>query len=214
MPVSTSDCNTELPGGVAPNFRLLFNGTPISYLILTPDFTTVAANEAACARPGSRTCAKNTISPNMVRSRVNSRSGIGSLSIRSAYLDAIHPDNLAAIKANIADSLATGKPWQYHFRPRHQDRAIQHIHARAKIDLDANGNPRVPGDSLAPVLRAARGPSGLAGFAETGNAISSNERKASCTFEQYKSTGTQKSNRTNLLREEYTRRVASLSFKN
>jgi PAS domain S-box-containing protein len=58
-----------------------------------------------------------------------------------AYLDVIHPDDLAAVQANIADSLATGKPYQYQFRLRHRDGEIRYIHARGKIDLDANGKP-------------------------------------------------------------------------
>ncbi|KRB67898.1 PAS domain-containing hybrid sensor histidine kinase/response regulator [Noviherbaspirillum sp. Root189] len=37
---------TELPDGFALDFRLLFDATPIPYLVLTPDFTIVAANEA------------------------------------------------------------------------------------------------------------------------------------------------------------------------
>ena len=58
-----------------------------------------------------------------------------------AYLDAFHPDDLATVHANIADSLATGKPYQYQFRLRHRDGAIRHIHGRGKIDVDANGKP-------------------------------------------------------------------------
>jgi PAS domain-containing protein len=37
---------TPLPAGLAPDFRLLFDATPIPLLVLTPDFTMVAANEA------------------------------------------------------------------------------------------------------------------------------------------------------------------------
>jgi PAS domain S-box-containing protein len=58
-----------------------------------------------------------------------------------AYLEAIHPDDLAAVKSRIADSVATGKPYQYHFRLRQRDGTIRHIHARGKIDVDANGKP-------------------------------------------------------------------------
>jgi PAS domain-containing protein len=36
----------ELPDGLAPDFRLLFDATPVPNLVLTPDFTMVAANEA------------------------------------------------------------------------------------------------------------------------------------------------------------------------
>jgi PAS domain S-box-containing protein len=37
---------TPLPAGLGPEFRLLFDATPIPLLVLTPDFTMVAANEA------------------------------------------------------------------------------------------------------------------------------------------------------------------------
>ena len=36
----------ELPDGLGLDFRVLFDATPIPYLVLTPDFTMVAANEA------------------------------------------------------------------------------------------------------------------------------------------------------------------------
>jgi len=58
-----------------------------------------------------------------------------------AYLAAIHPDDREGVEANIAEALATGKPYQYHFRLRHRDGRIRYVHARGKIDVDANGKP-------------------------------------------------------------------------
>lgn len=36
----------ELPAGLALDFQLLFDATPVPHLVLTPDLTIVAANEA------------------------------------------------------------------------------------------------------------------------------------------------------------------------
>ena len=58
-----------------------------------------------------------------------------------AYLAAVHPDDLDAVQANIAESLAARKPYQYQFRLRLRDGGIRHIHARGKIDVDASGQP-------------------------------------------------------------------------
>jgi hypothetical protein len=59
-----------------------------------------------------------------------------------AYLDAIHPDDRPGVEANIAKSLATGKPYQYYFRLRHRDGSIRYVHARGKIDIDPqSGKP-------------------------------------------------------------------------
>ncbi|WP_168710033.1 PAS domain S-box protein [Massilia sp. Mn16-1_5] len=59
----------------------------------------------------------------------------------AAYLAAIHPDDREAVKANIAQSLAARKPYQYQFRLCLRDGGIRHVHARGKIDLDASGQP-------------------------------------------------------------------------
>jgi PAS domain-containing protein len=74
-----------------------------------------------------------------------------------AYLDAIHPDDLAAVQANIAESLATGKPYQYQFRLRHRDGEIRHIHARRKDEFLAMlahelRNPLAPISTAAALL--------------------------------------------------------------
>jgi len=58
-----------------------------------------------------------------------------------AYLNVIHPDDIKAVEANIADALATGKPYQYHYRLCQPDGSIRHVHARGKIEFDASGNP-------------------------------------------------------------------------
>ena len=58
-----------------------------------------------------------------------------------AYLAHIHPDDVQAVQANVADSLAAHKPYQYQFRLCLRDGGIRHIHARGKIDLDASGRP-------------------------------------------------------------------------
>ncbi len=58
-----------------------------------------------------------------------------------AYLDAIHPDDRQAVQANIAHALAAGEPYQYYFRVCRPDGGIRHIHARGKIDVDADGTP-------------------------------------------------------------------------
>ena len=58
-----------------------------------------------------------------------------------AYLAAIHPDDLEAVQAHIAESLAARKPYQYQFRLCLRDGGIRHVHARGKIDLDASGQP-------------------------------------------------------------------------
>ncbi len=59
----------------------------------------------------------------------------------SAYLDVIHPDDRPAVQAHIAESLATGKPYDYQYRLRYRDGSIRHIQARGKIDVDSDGKP-------------------------------------------------------------------------
>ncbi len=58
-----------------------------------------------------------------------------------AYLAHIHPDDVQAVQANVADSLAAHKPYQYQFRLCLRDGGIRHIHARGKVDVDASGEP-------------------------------------------------------------------------
>jgi hypothetical protein len=57
------------------------------------------------------------------------------------YLDAVHPEDRAGVEENIAASLASGKSYQYYFRPRHRDGSIRYVHARGKIDMDPDGKP-------------------------------------------------------------------------
>jgi hypothetical protein len=57
------------------------------------------------------------------------------------YLDAVHPEDRPGVEDNIAESLATGKPYQYYFRLRHRDGRIRYVHARGKIDRDSDGKP-------------------------------------------------------------------------
>ena len=59
----------------------------------------------------------------------------------SAYLGAIHSDDRPGVEADIAASLASGKPYQYYFRVRQRDGGIRHIHARGKIDPGPDGKP-------------------------------------------------------------------------
>ncbi|SDD21941.1 PAS/PAC sensor hybrid histidine kinase [Massilia sp. PDC64] len=59
----------------------------------------------------------------------------------SAYLKAIHPADRPAVEAGIRDTLATGKPYQCHYRLLHRDGSIRYIHARGKLDLDQDGKP-------------------------------------------------------------------------
>jgi PAS domain S-box-containing protein len=58
-----------------------------------------------------------------------------------AYLKTIHPDDIATVEANVAESLATGQPYQYYYRLRNPDGSIRHVHARGKIEFDTNGKP-------------------------------------------------------------------------
>jgi len=60
---------------------------------------------------------------------------------RKAYFNAIHPDDIKAVEADMAESLATGKPFQYYYRLCHPDGGIRYIHARGKIEYDSNGKP-------------------------------------------------------------------------
>jgi PAS domain S-box-containing protein len=60
---------------------------------------------------------------------------------RKAYFKVIHPDDVKAVEADMADSLATGKPFQYHYRLRYPDGSIRYIHARGKIEYDSSGKP-------------------------------------------------------------------------
>ncbi|TCS38026.1 PAS/PAC sensor hybrid histidine kinase [Paucimonas lemoignei] len=60
---------------------------------------------------------------------------------REAYFHAIHPDDLKAVEANIAEALTTGKPYQDYYRLCQPDGSIRYIHARGKIESDASGKP-------------------------------------------------------------------------
>lgn len=58
-----------------------------------------------------------------------------------AYFNAIHPADIEAVKANVEHAIATGQPYQYHYRLCRADGSIRHVHARGKIELDSNGKP-------------------------------------------------------------------------
>lgn len=64
----------------------------------------------------------------------------------AAYLAKIHPDDVEAVKNQIAAILESGGTFQQYYRLRRADGSVRHIHARGKVRLDAQGRPsRLPG---------------------------------------------------------------------
>ena len=59
----------------------------------------------------------------------------------AAYLAMIHPDDRPAVDACTAESLATGKPFEYQYRLRYPDGGIRHLQARGRIEVDRDGKP-------------------------------------------------------------------------
>jgi PAS domain S-box-containing protein len=63
-------------------------------------------------------------------------------SITSRFLLAmIDPDDRPAVDACTAESLATGKPFEYQYRLRYPDGGIRHLQARGRIEVDRDGKP-------------------------------------------------------------------------
>jgi PAS domain S-box-containing protein len=59
----------------------------------------------------------------------------------AAYFNMIHPDDLGAVKARLAHSLATGEPFQAVYRVCPPDGECRTIHARARVEFDDKGQP-------------------------------------------------------------------------
>ena len=55
------------------------------------------------------------------------------------YLAAIHPDDVAPVRAAIANSIEHGAAYQQYYRVIQKDGSVRHIHSRGKIRFDENG---------------------------------------------------------------------------
>lgn len=63
-----------------------------------------------------------------------------------AYLEAVHPDDLAQAGAQIQEAIETGKPYQASYRVRNAAGEYHFVVARGKVEHDQSGQPvRMPG---------------------------------------------------------------------
>jgi signal transduction histidine kinase/PAS domain-containing protein/ActR/RegA family two-component response regulator len=66
-----------------------------------------------------------------------------------AFLEAVHPDDIARLRAKIAEAIETGSDFQEEYRLLYPDNETRWVHARGKALRDANGAPaRFPGAAV------------------------------------------------------------------
>jgi|GEM_PF-862633 len=71
----------------------------------------------------------------------------------SAYFNAVHPEDAAAVIAGIDKSLASGQPYYERYRVRDRDGRMHYLHGRGTVFSDAQGKPQHMSGAVVDVTR-------------------------------------------------------------